>query len=231
MLRPSPRAFFYMGPLHPAPSLDFLLVPFSGTPLGLLAAPLQRTQNLPHVCRVIPHSEVLLDHLGHTLQRPKIAAIALSLWPLQQKLQKLLLLPCGKAARSSRMRFRHQPLHPVFFHHLLPKHHGRWRAPHKPGHRSNTKTLFQKGYRPSSPGFQDLGTSRGSHAINYMNVHCNMQASISVAQSSVTTSPPCSMHTAKPSPSSADDTEAAPSLPFRSNQISPKGPSHPQLPR
>ena len=153
MLRPSPRAFFYMWPLHPAPSLDFLLVPFSGTPLGLLTAPLQGTQNLPDVCWVIPHAEVLLDHLGHTLQRPKIAAVAVSLWPLQQKLQKLLLLPCGKAARSSRMRFRHQPLHPVFFHHLLPKHHGRWRAPHKPGHRSNTKTLLQKGYRPSSPSF------------------------------------------------------------------------------
>jgi hypothetical protein len=76
------------------------------------------------------------------------------------------------------MRFRHQPLHPVFFHHLLPKHHGRWRAPHKAGHRSNAKTLFQKGYRPSSPSLQDLGTSLGSHAINYMTVHWNMQASI-----------------------------------------------------
>ena len=102
---PRRAVFFYPRPLVPLPPGDRGLVALDRPPLGLLAAPAQGSQHLPHVRRVIADAEFLVDQLGHARQGPEIRPVPRVQRTAGQQFHELTFLGDGQSRRTSRGRF------------------------------------------------------------------------------------------------------------------------------
>src|SRR4029453_10341211 len=85
-------AFYYPGPFLMPPTGNGRLVPLHGPAFGLLTAPPQAGQDLPHMTRVIPNAELVVNQGGHPPQRPQVGRVADPKRALQQQPHELPLL-------------------------------------------------------------------------------------------------------------------------------------------
>jgi hypothetical protein len=162
-LQPLSQAFFDPRPLYLTPAGNGLFIPLSCPSFGLLAAPAQASQQVPHMTRMVPYLEMTLNHLHHTLECPQLCVEAFCTGTYQQDLLQSRSLPLGQPGSTPRMGFALQRINPSRIERLLPPVHRRGRGLNDPRHFPNALAFFQQSASDPPPHFQFCCTTLGSH--------------------------------------------------------------------
>ena len=85
------------------PILDRLFVSLAGSSLGFLSTPAETSQDFPNMGRVVTHTKMTSDQLGHTGTRPQVGFVTGSQRPPFQHRDEFLKLLGGQPRRFARM--------------------------------------------------------------------------------------------------------------------------------